>query len=340
MFKFIHTSDIHFGAGRRLTPKSRDYLDRHVQHLMEIVKLAESKKVDFVLISGDVFEDSGTTIEELIAAFEFFQSLGKICPVICTAGNHDELTVNEFQTDFLESLKIKNVYFASSPQIINLGIVSVLAVPWTGLKEQEAFNLLIEKHLTPEVEIVMLHECFKGISTDVGYKAIKGIQVPDFPQVRYYACGDIHKHQKLNLPHAYMSGAPLQQNFGDRPGKGVLLVQAEPQGIYEPTFIKIPSHIELHQINDVAEIPSNSPHWYKLVCEANKVPSSIPPEVKVVEPIPIKIELPTASTTELLDKPYINIDYAEGVDLLMQEMGYSEEAIHTEIKFVRETAAL
>ena len=342
MFSFVHTSDIHFGAGRRLTPKSLDYLDRHIRHLDEVRAVADKYKVDFTLVSGDIFEDSGTTKEELLAAYEWFKVLSQIAPVVCTVGNHDELAIGEFQDKYLSRLDLSRVHFVSSPKVVRLGTrsgasVAVLAVPWTGIKVQQEFDDLITKHLEPDIEIVMLHECFLGITTDVGYKAIKGIQVPNISQVRYFACGDIHKMQRLNLPHAWMCGAPLQYNFGDRPGKGVLLVEAEPHGVYDPKFIKIPSHIELHQVNDLAQIPENSPHWFKLVCEANRVPSAVPPNVKVVEPIPIKIDLP-APTPENLEsgKPYLSIDYAEGVDLMMQEMGYGPEEIDAEMKFIRE----
>jgi DNA repair exonuclease SbcCD nuclease subunit len=314
-----------------------------------MLNIFEQQGISLLLVSGDIFENSTTTLWELLVAYDFFKKAGSLFPVICTTGNHDELQKGHFQDEYLRLLNIPNVTFVSKPQVVTLTVssldrktsnpVSVGAIPWTGIKDQNQFNEILEPIFTDKVEIGMLHECFKGIVTDTGYRPIKGIQVPDIPTVRYFACGDIHVMQRLNLPHAWMSGAPLQQNFGDKPGKGCLVVEAIQGGEYAPTFHKIPSHIELHQISDIKEIPENSPHWYQLKCEPNKIPLALPHNVVSVEPLPIKIDIPTNMEKESpleADKPYLNIDYAEGVDSLLQEMGYSESQIDEEMKFIRE----
>lgn len=354
-FRFGHTSDIHFGSSRNLKPRDskdpRPYLDRHVRHLDEMLKIFDAKKIGFLLMSGDIFEDKNTTIWELLAARSFFVTCGEMFPTIVTTGNHDELQKGKFQDEYLKLLQIPNVYFVSKPEVVCIGVpsstggkggpVNIGAVPWTGIKEQEKFNeVLAPVFSQPDVEIGMLHECFKGIVTDVGYRALKGIQIPDYPNVKYWACGDIHKHQRLNLPHAWMSGAPLQQNFGDAPGKGCVVVDVK-GGEFKPKFHKIPSHIELHQIQSIDEIPENSPHWYQLKCEPNKIPMALPSNVVSVDPLPVKIEIPTNMEKESADpaesgKPYLSIKYSDGVDLLMREMGYGDAQIEEEMKFIED----
>lgn len=354
-FRFGHTSDIHFGSSRNLKPRdshnSLAYLDRHVQHLKAMLDIFRQARIGFLLISGDIFENKGTTIDEFLAAYQFFVDCGEMCPTVITTGNHDELQKGVFQDKYLKLLQIPNVYFVSKPQFVCIGTegidgtkgggINIGAVPWTGLKEQDAFNeVLAPVFNQPDVQIGMLHECFRGIVTDVGYRAIKGIQIPDYPNVKYWACGDIHKYQRLNLPHAWMSGAPLQQNFGDQPGKGCIVVEVR-DGVYTPKFHRIPSHIELHQIQDIKEIPENSPHWYQLKCEPNKIPLALPDNVVSVDPLPVKIEIPTNMEKENADpaeaaKPYLSIDYADGVDLMMREMGYGDQQIEDEMKFIRD----
>ena len=121
-YRYLHTSDIHFGAGRRLTPKKLDYLERHKAVLQRVLKLAVKQHVNFILVSGDIFESAGTSIEELLAAYEIFSEMGEVCPVIATAGNHDELAVGQFQTEWLRLLNIPNVHFVSKPSLINLNV--------------------------------------------------------------------------------------------------------------------------------------------------------------------------------------------------------------------------
>jgi DNA repair exonuclease SbcCD nuclease subunit len=310
-----------------------------------MLKIFDAQKISFLLMSGDIFEDKNTTIWELLAALDFFRVAGQMFPTVVTTGNHDELQKGKFQDEYLKLLRIPNVQFISKPEVVSVNVqgvaVKIGAVPWTGLKDQEAFNAVLAPIFNqPDVQIGMLHECFKGIVTDVGYRALKGIQIPDYPQVKYWACGDIHKYQRLNLPSAWMSGAPLQQNFGDAPGKGCIVVEVR-DGVYTPKFHRIPSHIELHQIQDIKEIPENSPHWYQLKCEPNKIPLALPDNVVSVDPLPVKIEIPTNMEKENADpaeagKPYLSIDYADGVDLMMREMGYGDQQIEDEMKFIRD----
>jgi DNA repair exonuclease SbcCD nuclease subunit len=330
--KFIHTSDLHFGAGRRLTPKSRDYLDRHIKILNGIVKVAIKESVDFVLVAGDVFENQGTTLEELLAAWDFFRKLGEVCPVLVTPGNHDETTTGKFQLSYLKRLQIPNVTFVEEISTVEIVEgVKVFCMPWTGIKKQEEFEGLIRTHYSGE-PIVMLHECFKGIVTDTGYRALGGVQVPDLVEMRYAACGDIHKMQQLNLPNAWYSGAPMQYNFGDEPGKGCFVVEVEGES-YKPRFVKLPAHIELHLARTLEEIPQDTPHWWKLRVEAANVPQHLPENVKVLEILPTKIEMPVVEEGAT-DRPVLTIDYADGIEELLREAGFDVremEAVTEEI---------
>jgi Calcineurin-like phosphoesterase len=345
MIKFGHTSDWHFGSGRRLTPRSTEYLDRHVAHLMRLLDMVEGMKLDFLLVSGDLFENSGTTIDELLAAYQVFCRAGEICPVVATVGNHDELSVGDFQSRYLDLLKIPNVRFQAKPCPVNLGITfpKILAVPWTGIKDQKEFDSFLERYYAGE-EIVMLHECFLGSVVDSGRDAKNGVRIPDIDKVKYFACGDIHLHQKIgSMDHAWFSGAPLQQNFGEKPGKGFIVVEIHESYDWRPKFYKIPSHIELHTISNLSEIPKDSPHWYKLQCPANMIPNHLPSNVKATDPIAPKIDLPAELFKSKMrdgeEKEGLSIDYTDGVEDLLKNALYEGaeiQAVKTEIKGIVE----
>jgi len=333
MIKVLHSSDWHCGAGRRLTAKSLnplEYLDRQVAHWNGVLEVAKREKVNFAIIAGDLFENASTTLDELLALYKVLTDFGKICPVVVTPGNHDELAVGEFQQSYLRLLNIPNVTVTlQAPQSLTFGEVKVLACPWTGMKKQEEFEEYLRSNYNQE-HIVILHECFKGIVTDVGWKATSGVHVPDIEGVKYFACGDIHKYQRLNLPHAWYSGAPGQWNYGDLPNKGCIVVEIHDlQFDWQPRFVKIPSTIELHQIKSLEQIPEGSFHWYQLHVEASRIPPYIPPCVKDLDIRAAKIDAPVAATGQdiSMEQKFIQVDFTDGVEELLTSAKYLPEQI-------------
>jgi exonuclease SbcD len=338
--KFLHLADIHLGVGRRLSRDSSDpldYLKRHNAQLNRYVDLADALRVDFVLIAGDIFDNATTTLEELVTAYMWLRKLGRVCPVLLTPGNHDELETGVFQTDRLARMQIPNVSVSNEPTRWvftkekgfrcdggkeNVGDCTVLACPWTGMKDQKKFNAWLESFYSGE-EIVMLHECIGGVTTDSGFKAIKGITVPDIKGVKYYALGDIHKHQRVNLPHAVYSGSPLQLNFGEKPDKGCQVVTIDEEGNWSWKFHPVLCPIELHNITAAAEAIEQD-HWYKLSCAGNQIPAVLPPNIRDVEPLPAKLEQEEAKQIQSMDQKCIQVDYLSGVAELLGVAQYDE----------------
>lgn len=194
----------------------------------------------------------------------------------------------------------------------------------------------------------MLHECFAGISLDSGLVAKGGVSIPDVPCIKYFACGDIHKMQKVNVKgraihgSAWYSGAPMQYNFGDVLPKGCLVVDVSDDRIYTTRIVQIPQAIELHNITSLDQIPKDSPHWYKLRIDAAKMPRHVPVNVKVVETIARDNPLPQpvvgAEGEEILSG-YQNVDFSEGVADLLASNGFNPEEIAGSIQEVKQQVA-
>jgi DNA repair protein SbcD/Mre11 len=84
--RILHTGDFH--AGRSLAGVSRTPEIRAALH--EIANLAESEKVDAVLVAGDLFDSAHPKADAEQAVFEFYLSLKeKGIPSVSIAGNHD-----------------------------------------------------------------------------------------------------------------------------------------------------------------------------------------------------------------------------------------------------------
>ncbi|RTR27266.1 metallophosphoesterase family protein [Deinococcus radiophilus] len=84
--RVLHTADFH--AGRVL--RGYDRTPEIHAALTEIAELAESEKVDAVLISGDLFDTANPSADAEKALFDFFLRLRSAeIPSVAIAGNHD-----------------------------------------------------------------------------------------------------------------------------------------------------------------------------------------------------------------------------------------------------------
>jgi DNA repair protein SbcD/Mre11 len=94
MIRILHTADWHLG--KRLQEYSR--ISEQKEVLDEIVEVADTKKVDLVLIAGDIFDSFNPSHESVELFFKTIKrlSLGGERPVVIISGNHDS-------TQFIEA---------------------------------------------------------------------------------------------------------------------------------------------------------------------------------------------------------------------------------------------
>ena len=88
---FLHAADLHLGL--RLTRfgagTSKKIREARFQALGKIREAASEKRVDFVLIAGDLFDDHAVDADIARRAFDLLQSFP--APVYVLSGNHDPL---------------------------------------------------------------------------------------------------------------------------------------------------------------------------------------------------------------------------------------------------------
>src|SRR3989344_754774 len=104
--KFAHLGDCHLGSWSQ--PELRDLNFKAFQYA---INLCIKKKVEFVLISGDLFDSAYPPIETLKEAFYEFKRLKESgIPVFLIAGSHDYSASGKTFLDVLESAGLcKNV---------------------------------------------------------------------------------------------------------------------------------------------------------------------------------------------------------------------------------------
>jgi len=246
MPRFLHTSDLHLNALRRF---NQFYLDRAKRVLQSILRVAKNRGVDFIIVAGDVYDRRDITHLERQLVTDWLGA--SPIPILSISGNHDKRsaavgdTCLSYLSGLGSELSLHEVY-DGTPTILKKFGCSFILLPYQGWTDQELF--LILDTLVPRASadpdrpvIAVMHEAVQGCTNDVGLTITKSNQIridTAFPQIDYWALGDMHIQQQI-ADNAFYCGAPYQTRFDELPNKGVLIVDTDDPG--NPEFVEVPS---------------------------------------------------------------------------------------------------
>lgn len=234
--RFLHIADLHLGKQMNdvtLLP-DQEYI------LGQIVSIAESERVDAVLIAGDVYQRSSPQAEAM-ALFDRFvsQLVQQGRQVFIISGNHDSAQRISY---FSSLIKASGVYvteaFDGRLQSVSLrdkeGEIVVWMMPF--LRPSQVKRRLPEEKIatyqdaaeavlrqTPidpkKRNILMCHQFITGCETsDSEERAVGGLDNIDasvFDAFDYVALGHIHKPQKVRRDTLRYAGSPLKYSFSE-----------------------------------------------------------------------------------------------------------------------------
>ena len=193
MVRFAHISDVHLGGW-----KQQPLQDLNFQSFRKAIDICIEKKLDFVLIAGDLFDSAFPPIETLKETFAVFKKLKDAkLPCFIIAGSHDYSISGKTFLDVLEKAGFcKNVFDAEENAekiILNPTVYNGIAIyGYPGKKS----GLEI-----PELRKIKLNDCpgmFKIFMLHTTIDKAKGtlptdaIEVDLLPQADYYALGYLH----------------------------------------------------------------------------------------------------------------------------------------------------
>lgn len=261
--RILHTSDWHVGK----TIKGRDRSGEHRAVLAEIAGIARDRRVDLVIVAGDVFESAAPAPDAERIAYRALLDLADVAPVVVVSGNHD----NERRLQAVEPLlglgRITTRAMLARPE--EGGVLAVEApsgeraqvalLPWLShrhiVKAPDLMRYDADQHAamyTDRMREVLRHLCegFGGDTVNIvaGHAMVDGgmlgggerrahtifeyaISPTAFPAgAHYVALGHLHRCQELGgQPPVWYCGSPLQMDFGEtQDQKCVLVVEATP----------------------------------------------------------------------------------------------------------------
>jgi len=191
--RFAHISDVHLGGW-----KQQPLQDLNFQSFRKTFDICIEKKLDFVLIAGDLFDSAYPPIEILKETFAEFKRLkeSKI-PCFIIAGSHDYSISGKTFLDVLEKSgfckNVTNVEETNETILLNPIIHNGIAIyGYPGKKSGLEIPDLrkIKLNDTPGLfKIFMLHTT---IDKAKGSLPIDAIETALLPKADYYALGHLH----------------------------------------------------------------------------------------------------------------------------------------------------
>lgn len=263
--KILHTADWHLGKYLHKYSLEKD----HLLFLDWLGTTIEERKIDLLLVSGDVFDTAFPPSSALALYYTFLRRLiGLRCKVVITGGNHDSPGVLNAPRELLHHLDIKVVgsatteieeAFVALPEM-NLGVAAIPFLRDIDLRKSvsgqtyqdraEAIRQGIRQHYQQFTDlhrekyghltlIGMGHLYVNGASTSDSEREVHSIgglaafSTEHFPEgFAYMALGHIHKPQRLSDTVRY-SGSPIPLSFSERHDPKYVLELILTNGIIE-----------------------------------------------------------------------------------------------------------
>ena len=249
--KILHTSDWHIGKQLQkidLTSEMELFFDW-------LVGIIQKEKIELLLVSGDVFDQSNPSQNSLTQYYDFLKRMVPFkCKVVITGGNHDSASMLNAPKQILELVDVKvgggaveNIkdLFFSFPDGKNELVVA--AVPYLrdrdirkaapgesyadkieqireGLKAYFGeVNAYFQDNYTDAKFILMGHLYVQGAKNSDSERQIQignqaGVEQGIFGSVpNYVALGHIHKPYAVSKSNnIYYSGSPIGLSFSEK----------------------------------------------------------------------------------------------------------------------------
>lgn len=253
--RFLHTGDLHIGK----TVNDFSMLEDQRHILRQILQLASEKRVQAILIAGDIYDRSIPPAEAVGVLDDFLTRCAKEkISVLCIAGNHDSPERISFAEKLLEK---QEIYMAGSysnpPRRVRMedeyGAVDFVLLPFVkpamaeAGSSKEAVGRLLqadrdaeEKNAVAKRKVLLTHFFvtdgdrlpeLSDSETTVNVGGLDNVEAALFADFDYVALGHIHKPQQIGERKVYYAGSPLKYSFSEwKQTKAVNLVELGEKG--------------------------------------------------------------------------------------------------------------
>ncbi len=250
MVKFIHCADLHLGATfKSISAKCSHEVKTLIVNStfsswQQLVAKAVDAKVDFVLISGDIFDNPNPLLRVRMLFKEGIDKLLKnSIRVFIVSGNHDNNIELFKEFNFPETVKIFSADSVENFVSDELKVV-VSGISYHGDNAKENLSKLFNANGLNQnyFKIALLHANIGGVTTyDENYGFYSSCNLGDLSSQNfdYWALGHIHNGAILRdeKPYAVYPGSLQGLNINQDTPKGAYLVEVDDNLKIKMTFL-------------------------------------------------------------------------------------------------------
>ncbi|SDF66058.1 DNA repair exonuclease SbcCD nuclease subunit [Fontibacillus panacisegetis] len=233
-FRFIHTADLHLDTPFAGMSGINDRLRRHLQESTfaafgDLVDLAVSEEVDFIVISGDIYDASESSLRAQLRLKEAWDKLGLHgIPVYVIHGNHDPLSSSRQRFVYPDHVTVFGSRVESATAVrrkdgLPVAVVSGISYPTSSVTE----NTSLQFHRDPSSSLYHIALLHANVDGQEGHDVYSPCSLSDLKKsgYDYWALGHIHKRQILcEAPWVVYPGNIQGRSMKETGPKGCYLV--------------------------------------------------------------------------------------------------------------------
>ncbi|OPJ61676.1 metallophosphoesterase family protein [Clostridium oryzae] len=270
--KILHCSDFHFDTvfSDLTLEKAEQRREDIRENLGSIIELAKEEKVNFILIAGDMFDNTMVRYETITYIRDKFCSIPET-QIFISPGNHDALTERSFYKDIIWP---DNVHiFTTEMQCFSYDELNadVYGRAFSESYERESFLNNFKASDENRINIMCIHGDFTASSNISDYNAVTTEHISN-SKLDYLALGHIHSYSGINKSGdtlwAY-SGCPEGRGFDEQGDKGVLVGEIY-KGHADLRFVKTCKRVYLTYEVDITGAENYDNIMTKIIDEIEK----------------------------------------------------------------------
>lgn len=235
MVKFIHAADLHldspFKSRSKMPPNILDILMTSTyKSVTRMIDFAIHEQVDFILIAGDIFDQSNRSLKsEIFLKKEFNRLKEKGIFVYMIHGNHDPIS-SGFKTTWPDNVSVfkENV---ESYEMMSSNGERIYLHGFSYLLDESYENKLDEYPTNTDnrgIHIGLLHGTYASTKYDAKRYTEFNLESLNSKLYHYWALGHIHVRSELSdLPQIHYPGNIQGRHKNETGDKGFLLVQGD-----------------------------------------------------------------------------------------------------------------
>lgn len=223
--KFIHCADIHldapfreYGSGSYGDTRRRDIRDA----FLNILKRAKKEKVDFLLISGDLYEH-GSVVKSTMEWLYMVLSQVEV-PVVIIPGNHDPYLLNSWYKNWEWPSNVSILSPNNANLILDDLNVNIYGMGFSNFKEGKPDLSVVSATKESFFNIFMFHGTLDMDFAGNEYKPVTSGELGALGY-DYYALGHFHNNRNdYPLKNTYNPGSSEPLGFDETGEHGAFLV--------------------------------------------------------------------------------------------------------------------